>query len=52
VKSPPLQLSRQREVAERERLVGLGANVHFGLWWIDPVTAFLIAGVAVKEDRG
>lgn len=32
-------------------LVGLGANALFGLWWTDPVTALLIAGVAVKEGR-
>ena len=32
-------------------LVGLGANALFGLWWTDPVTALLIAGVAVREGR-
>lgn len=32
-------------------LVGLGANALFGLWWADPVTALLIAGVAGKEGR-
>jgi len=32
-------------------LVGLGANALFGLWWADPITALLIAGVAVKEGR-
>ena len=32
-------------------LVGLGANALFGLWWTDPVTALLIAGVAIKEGR-
>ena len=32
-------------------LVGLGANALFGLWWADPATALLIAGVAVKEGR-
>lgn len=32
-------------------LVGLGANAVFGLWWADPITALLIAGVAVKEGR-
>ena len=32
-------------------LVGLGANALFGLWWADPVTALLIAAVAVKEGR-
>jgi divalent metal cation (Fe/Co/Zn/Cd) transporter len=32
-------------------LVGLGAHALFGLWWADPVTALVIAGVAVKEGR-
>jgi divalent metal cation (Fe/Co/Zn/Cd) transporter len=32
-------------------LVGLGANALFGLWWADPMTALIIAGVAVKEGR-
>ncbi len=32
-------------------LVGLGTNALFGLWWADPVTALLIAVVAVKEGR-
>ncbi len=32
-------------------LVGLGANALFGLWWADPVTALIIAGVAVREGR-
>ena len=32
-------------------LIGLGANALFGFWWADPVTALLIAGVAVKEGR-
>jgi divalent metal cation (Fe/Co/Zn/Cd) transporter len=32
-------------------LVGLGANALFGLWWADPITALVIAGVAVKEGR-
>jgi len=32
-------------------LVGLSANALFGLWWADPITALLIAGVAVKEGR-
>jgi divalent metal cation (Fe/Co/Zn/Cd) transporter len=30
-------------------LVGLGANAVLGWWWADPLTALLIAGVAVKE---
>jgi divalent metal cation (Fe/Co/Zn/Cd) transporter len=32
-------------------LVGLGANALFGWWWADPVTAFVIAAVAVDEGR-
>jgi hypothetical protein len=32
-------------------LVGLGANALLGPWWADPVTALLIAGVAVKEGH-
>jgi divalent metal cation (Fe/Co/Zn/Cd) transporter len=32
-------------------LVGLGANAAFGWWWADPVTALVIAGVAVREAR-
>ena len=32
-------------------LIGLGANALFGLWWADPVTALLIAGIAIKEGR-
>jgi divalent metal cation (Fe/Co/Zn/Cd) transporter len=32
-------------------LVGLGANALFGWWWADPVTAFVIAAVAVNEGR-
>jgi len=30
-------------------LVGLGANAAFGWWWADPVTALVIAGVAINE---
>lgn len=30
-------------------LVGLGANALLGWWWADPLTALIIAGVAVKE---
>jgi divalent metal cation (Fe/Co/Zn/Cd) transporter len=30
-------------------LIGLGANALSGWWWADPVTAFVIAGVAVRE---
>ena len=32
-------------------LVGLGANALFGLWWLDPVAAYVIVAVAVKEGR-
>jgi divalent metal cation (Fe/Co/Zn/Cd) transporter len=30
-------------------LVGLGANAVFGWWWADPLTALVIAGVALRE---
>jgi divalent metal cation (Fe/Co/Zn/Cd) transporter len=30
-------------------LIGLGANALLGWWWADPVTAFVIASVAVRE---
>jgi divalent metal cation (Fe/Co/Zn/Cd) transporter len=32
-------------------LVGLVANALFGLWWLDPLVALAIAGVAVQEGR-
>lgn len=32
-------------------LVGLLANTLFGIWWLDPVVALGIAGVAVQEGR-
>jgi divalent metal cation (Fe/Co/Zn/Cd) transporter len=32
-------------------LVGLGGNALFGWWWADPVTALVIAGVALREGR-
>lgn len=32
-------------------LVGLLGNTLLGLWWLDPVAALVIAGVAVKEGR-
>jgi hypothetical protein len=32
-------------------LLGLEANALFGLWWADPVTALVVAGVAIKEGR-
>jgi divalent metal cation (Fe/Co/Zn/Cd) transporter len=32
-------------------LFGLGANAAFGWWWADPVSALVIAAVAVKEGR-
>ena len=30
-------------------LAGLAGNALFGLWWLDPVAALVIAGVAVRE---
>jgi divalent metal cation (Fe/Co/Zn/Cd) transporter len=32
-------------------LLGLGANALAGWWWADPITALLIAAVAIKEGR-
>jgi divalent metal cation (Fe/Co/Zn/Cd) transporter len=32
-------------------LLGLGANALVGWWWADPITALLIAVVAVREGR-
>jgi divalent metal cation (Fe/Co/Zn/Cd) transporter len=32
-------------------LFGLGANALAGWWWADPLTAFVIAAVALKEGR-
>jgi divalent metal cation (Fe/Co/Zn/Cd) transporter len=32
-------------------LGGLLANAFFGLWWLDPIVALLIAGVALREGR-
>jgi len=32
-------------------LLGLGANALLGWWWADPLTALVIAGVAVQEGR-
>jgi divalent metal cation (Fe/Co/Zn/Cd) transporter len=32
-------------------LVGLGGNAAFGLWWLDPAVALLIAAVALNEGR-
>ena len=32
-------------------LIGLGSNAVLGWWWADPVTALVIAGVAVREGR-
>ncbi len=32
-------------------LIGLGTNALFGLWWMDPAAALVIAAVAVKEGR-
>ena len=32
-------------------LLGLGGNAALGLWWLDPVVALFIAGVALREGR-
>jgi divalent metal cation (Fe/Co/Zn/Cd) transporter len=32
-------------------LIGLGSNAMFGAWWADPITALVVAGVAVHEGR-
>lgn len=32
-------------------LLGLLGNTLFGLWWLDPLAALVIAGLAVKEGR-
>jgi divalent metal cation (Fe/Co/Zn/Cd) transporter len=32
-------------------LIGLGANALVGWWWADPITALVIAAVAVREGR-
>jgi divalent metal cation (Fe/Co/Zn/Cd) transporter len=32
-------------------LIGLLGNTWFGLWWLDPIAALSIAGVAVAEGR-
>jgi divalent metal cation (Fe/Co/Zn/Cd) transporter len=32
-------------------LLGLGANAVAGWWWADPITALVIASVAIKEGR-
>jgi divalent metal cation (Fe/Co/Zn/Cd) transporter len=32
-------------------LVGLLGNTFFGLWWLDPAAALVIAAVALKEGR-
>jgi divalent metal cation (Fe/Co/Zn/Cd) transporter len=32
-------------------LVGIGLNAAFGLWWADPIAAFGIAALLVKEGR-
>jgi divalent metal cation (Fe/Co/Zn/Cd) transporter len=31
--------------------LGLAGNAAFGWWWLDPIAALLIAGVAVREGR-
>ena len=32
-------------------LVGLLGNALFGLWWLDPAAALVVAGVALREGR-
>ncbi len=32
-------------------LVGLLGNALFGIWWLDPIAALVVAAVAVKEGR-
>jgi divalent metal cation (Fe/Co/Zn/Cd) transporter len=32
-------------------LIGLGANALAGWWWADPITALVIAAVAIREGR-
>jgi len=32
-------------------LIGLGTNAFLGWWWADPLAAFVVAAVAVKEGR-
>lgn len=32
-------------------LIGLLGNTLFGLWWFDPVAAFVVAGLALNEGR-
>ena len=32
-------------------LVGLLGNAAFGLWWLDPVAALVVAAVALREGR-
>ena len=32
-------------------LIGLGANALLGWWWADPITALVIAAVALREGR-
>ena len=32
-------------------LIGLGANAVFGAWWADPISALVIAAVALREGH-
>lgn len=32
-------------------LLGLLANTLFGAWWLDPIVAFMVAGLALREGR-
>ena len=57
--SPSVRRPRSRRVARTcfapispgLLLIGLSANAAFGWWWADPVTALVIAAVAVNEGR-
>jgi divalent metal cation (Fe/Co/Zn/Cd) transporter len=41
--------ARHRRPLSIALLIGLGANALFGLWWMDPAAALVIAAVAIKE---
>jgi divalent metal cation (Fe/Co/Zn/Cd) transporter len=32
-------------------LIGLLGNTRFRFWWLDPLAAFVVAGLAVREGR-
>ncbi len=46
-------MKRDYQTIYRQALfVGLGANAIFGWWWADPLTALLLAGLAVYVKDG